>query len=962
MSKELKKATFREIRVARTKEPRKMKKIASGIILVLLISMLLLSGSSHSTESTSFAGVEKAINFLIHKQFNQSVGLCRESNFAPNVYWLVSDNLWAWKALKVANETYYFGAGDVGRVADEIEAKLKEDATLYNLPRDRNGFPISFMHEAVIGDVIPTPNRTSTILTLHSDDYIVKTEICNGTTMFDWHEYADRLLYKALSCHWEGNDTAANLYFKNATETWDRIGISDIATKADGLYATYKLALLLYTSKVLGRKLPFECELVKRIWSLQRKSDGGIMTNYYANGTLVGDANTETTSIVIIALLTPPRARLGTFAFYYPWYGNASDNWSHWNGNGTDHNPDNIIDGRRDIAATDYPLLGAYDSNDETVIEKHVKWAKEAGIDCFVISWWGINDFTDNASKHIKNVCERDDFEFTFYVENTSEHYNKTPSINQTVNDITYLFNTYGNSSSFYKIDGRPVIFVYAKARDSLNSEAWIWHACTDSIGIDTNPNQNESASSQWLLAEEVREPPRFGIVPFQPFNTTPGYVESSSPIHLQSGEEYWLNVGVSDIKNDSDKWSDVGVRIKIGLDASCSDTLYDQVVNFTDGWHDLNFSITSYAGQDVYIRAESYNGGLVNWSSEWAAADYFFINNSKGEIVSPDPFFDNGWKGVINNVTEHGANPYVIMDFGGYENKTKIQDFMEYFSGFIDGIHMYYPLGFSNNTLKVYDLYHEACELAHSYGKTFIATVVPGFNNVVASDYSPAALESVVDRRNGVCYSSFWLIAKASHPDGYAITSFNEWHEGTEIEPSREYGYRYISLTRYNSARHRNLLAYYNYLLGKFDALNLSYQQHLLDYSSLQRNYTSLQNNFSELLADFNTLNASYQQDLLNYTALQTSYANLQEDFNSLNMSYISLNSSCQALNSSCNNLNASFNDYKTSTQDDLSYTRDLVYVLTTITVILIVAIVYVAIRKPRIKPEAHQSHSYSP
>ena len=105
----------------------------------------------------------------------------------------------------------------------------------------------------------------------------------------------------------------------------------------------------------------------------------------------------------------------------------------------------------------------------------------------------------------------------------------------------------------------------------------------------------------------------------------------------------------------------------------------------------------------------------------------------------------------------------------------------------------MYNPLDFLNNTLDVYDLYHQACELAHSYDKTFIATVVPGFNNVVASDYSPASLESVIDRRNGVCYNSFWLIANASHPDGYAITSFNEWHEGTEIEPSIEYGYQYL-------------------------------------------------------------------------------------------------------------------------------------------------------------------------
>ena len=28
-------------------------------------------------------------------------------------------------------------------------------------------------------------------------------------------------------------------------------------------------------------------------------------------------------------------------------------------------------------------------------------------------------------------------------------------------------------------------------------------------------------------------------------------------------------------------------------------------------------------------------------------------------------------------------------------------------------------------------------------------------------------------------------------------ITTFNEWHEGTELEPSREYGDSYIDLTK---------------------------------------------------------------------------------------------------------------------------------------------------------------------
>jgi hypothetical protein len=55
----------------------------------------------------------------------------------------------------------------------------------------------------------------------------------------------------------------------------------------------------------------------------------------------------------------------------------------------------------------------------------------------------------------------------------------------------------------------------------------------------------------------------------------------------------------------------------------------------------------------------------------------------------------------------------------------------------------------------------------------------------------------STIDRQNGTFYSLLWSIAKACFPEGFAITSFNEWHEGTEIELSVEYGYQHIDLTR---------------------------------------------------------------------------------------------------------------------------------------------------------------------
>lgn len=52
-------------------------------------------------------------------------------------------------------------------------------------------------------------------------------------------------------------------------------------------------------------------------------------------------------------------------AYYYIWFEPAS-----WN-----------------RAKSDLPLLGAYASEDETVMRRHIEWAKAAGIDGFIVSW-----------------------------------------------------------------------------------------------------------------------------------------------------------------------------------------------------------------------------------------------------------------------------------------------------------------------------------------------------------------------------------------------------------------------------------------------------------------------------------------------------------------------------------------------------------------------------------------------
>ena len=139
---------------------------ALAIILILCSSALSITVLQPNAEGEADSGIwriEKAVDFLINSQFHQNLNLCCEApDVAPNMYWLVSDNLWAWKALKAANESRLSNAAEAGRIASAIENKLKEKAQLHNLPTDSNGFPVSFMHEAVIGDVIPTLHRTST--------------------------------------------------------------------------------------------------------------------------------------------------------------------------------------------------------------------------------------------------------------------------------------------------------------------------------------------------------------------------------------------------------------------------------------------------------------------------------------------------------------------------------------------------------------------------------------------------------------------------------------------------------------------------------------------------------------------------------------------------------------------------------------------------------------------------------
>lgn len=85
---------------------------------------------------------------------------------------------------------------------------------------------------------------------------------------------------------------------------------------------------------------------------------------------------------------------------------------------------------------------------------------------------------------------------------------------------------------------------------------------------------------------------------------------------------------------------------------------------------------------------------------------------------------------------------------------------------------------------------------------KLWIATVMPGWDSTKAG--RPGGF--VRPREEGAYYARTWEAALASAPDWIIITSFNEWREGTYIEPSRAYGDLYLRLTAEWTARFKSL------------------------------------------------------------------------------------------------------------------------------------------------------------
>jgi Glycosyl hydrolase family 99 len=121
-------------------------------------------------------------------------------------------------------------------------------------------------------------------------------------------------------------------------------------------------------------------------------------------------------------------------AYYYIWYNHNS-----WN-----------------RGKTDYPVLGRYSSGNKKVMTKHIRWAKQAGIDGFIVSWKSTQTLNRRLARLVR-IADRQHFKLVLMYEGLD--FFRKPLAEYVVSaDLKYFVKRYGNDPAFRLFGKRPLV------------------------------------------------------------------------------------------------------------------------------------------------------------------------------------------------------------------------------------------------------------------------------------------------------------------------------------------------------------------------------------------------------------------------------------------------------------------------------------------------------------------------
>lgn len=167
-----------------------------------------------------------------------------------------------------------------------------------------------------------------------------------------------------------------------------------------------------------------------------------------------------------------------------PWFETPATigKWGwHWTMNSKD--PENITDGKRQIASHFYPLIGPYASRDKDVIEYHLLLMKLSGIDGILINWYGIagtnTDIHDLLVSSDSIVSRAANFGMQFAVVMEDRF---SSSIDDVKKNMNYLKSNYFKREEYIKYgsENQPLVCIFGPITFEQNAE---WNKILPSAG-----------------------------------------------------------------------------------------------------------------------------------------------------------------------------------------------------------------------------------------------------------------------------------------------------------------------------------------------------------------------------------------------------------------------------------------------------------------------------------------------
>ena len=237
--------------------------------------------SSLPSQALCFS-IQQGLVFL-NARYNLTLGLLNESpQVAPDKYWLTNDNA----------------------LAAFIFSKLgqPELSAVINTSMLRYGYNSNGLIDVVWGTPVSFPpyvGRQVMLLKVGTSEVWQELH-SDGPRFEDWADYSNLGFLGALNEYQQGHVPESLSIFSNTLAQFDGTGFHDKAF--NGQYETYKLALALYVGTTIHAPIPNGDALFKILKSTQAM-DGGFITHYRDLNTFEGDANTETTSLALLALM-----------------------------------------------------------------------------------------------------------------------------------------------------------------------------------------------------------------------------------------------------------------------------------------------------------------------------------------------------------------------------------------------------------------------------------------------------------------------------------------------------------------------------------------------------------------------------------------------------------------------------------------------------------------------------------